>query len=1071
MPLVISSEVYNGINLLTGNAGDWITAESKFSCRFSVGSGTSNTIRYYHIGSLIYFEIQSGDFGQLGFLAGDSITCTYNFFQLPVPFQSQTFTTTITYISGNQMFIADPFTLNPQPPFFPPGWEHPNGRIFPTDNVVNGILIVADKEPDSIDIEFNLAPNGSTSLNSIIDAELNRFRLYPVVGLTPLTPYPMTQLGNKSGGYYKDVELTLMGTPGAGWRDYKVTYKFFQYGIIKDGFPEPNYYDSADCIAPIVKATAFAQLGNPNAIMTDKSENVEANTGGYDENYNGGLSLYGKESISWFDSLGNPIDKLDYSGTSTFVAVVNAPGQNNPLSTYRLGLVWRPTDDTYYKNLPDNIAQNLLALIPEVDFIADGVVVPGPFLGETSSTGARWDFANIKFELTGVDELTITGTIIPNIEANDLFANIVDGGRKSTLWVSIGDYLLDNTTNSKRVSLKLEDQDNYDAPTIGVQIPNVISQELYDHGVNIITLPEPQTTTEDDVLYISELLLIDGVQYEGIRTRIEAFNTVNEESFVLEENYFSFNNVPQISGQFQPDFLLPRGFNLPPSTDRNWISVKRKASLDVPGFYGIEIQYGYLSDWRYWLQQSNVNNDFFDLLLASQFYGKNKNWQRFYSGDWVIRLSYFTRVAGVDDFNHQEIGIRPYEDDADVTTNVSFLVLSNGTTPNDLVANELIEITAVLTWATGAYTNWWAEITYEDFEAGNRWVISDQLPQGNVNSNPLKPIAGQVGLQTIVSPVNVITMKCLIDTSILSANKGSLSYRIYSDDEPIPPAWEFLLNVNKEAVGAYSVARKLSPDSIYSGALIRVRRGLDNAEMDIPYIFTGGEYVLDEVALLAFTGDQIDDWGWVVTRYDQSGLLNHAVQPIMSAQAPIVQDGVVLKDLDTNRPAMYCNGTTHYERLSAPILVTQQMVFATVFNRQLIGSGFRAHFSFASDAGTFPYSMLWLVNLPSVGIIYDGLDNLAPNNVHFVGQTQYGAQLNVLWRNGINETRMRLNGVDGNVLIVPNTGGTLTRLQFANAGGGYYHEGPKSEDVGWGLDNAFTPAQIEANINNFYNVF
>ena len=113
-------------------------------------------------------------------------------------------------------------------------------------------------------------------------------------------------------------------------------------------------------------------------------------------------------------------------------------------------------------------------------------------------------------------------------------------------------------------------------------------------------------------------------------------------------------------------------------------------------------------------------------------------------------------------------------------------MLTTGATPTNLVAIEIIEVTAVLTWTGFAYLNEWAEATIEDFEAGNRWVISSVEPQGNVAANPLKPLPTEAGLQVVISPPNVATLKFYVDTNIITSNKVSLTYRIYSEEGEIP---------------------------------------------------------------------------------------------------------------------------------------------------------------------------------------------------------------------------------------------------------------------------------------------
>jgi hypothetical protein len=84
---------------------------------------------------------------------------------------------------------------------------------------------------------------------------------------------------------------------------------------------------------------------------------------------------------------------------------------------------------------------------------------------------------------------------------------------------------------------------------------------------------------------------------------------------------------------------------------------------------------------------------------------------------------------------------------------------------------------------------------------------------------------------------------------------------------------------------ARSVSRRLL--SSFSSPLLRVRRGSDNAELDIGFHVLGG---LDEAALLAFVGAGN---GYVSIAYDQSGNGRHLTQTTAALQPQIVSGGVV----------------------------------------------------------------------------------------------------------------------------------------------------------------------------------
>ena len=555
-----------------------------------------------------------------------------------------------------------------------------------------------------------------------------------------------------------------------------------QWGLVEDGFLEPDYYDAADCLAPTAIIKAYAKAGSPNGVLEANTSNTQGNTGGHNEVYNGGVSSFSLESINWTNLIGDSITALDFSAPSNFRAIVITGGSQTLQHGYKLGLAYRPEDSEVYTNSTLNLGKNLIINAPENLFRPDGVLDATVYNSETNQAGANWDISNVKITIAG-NNLEIEGRVTPNASAANYFSTIPDGGRRTTLWLSLATEIATLATIQKpgvdgRVSLKLFDADNIDAPTVGVQIPNVVSEELLDHGLNLITdNTVSNTTTQDDVLFKSEFKLPTNVAYGGMRTRISVFNSITLEEFVLENQFISFGNTTTQNGILQVNETISRNFNLPPTSDRNHISIVRKPSLDAIGFAGYQLEYGFLNDWRYWLSLSGVNSDFYD--ASENHNGFNKNWQRFFSGDWALRVSYFTDLDGVEDFNHYAFKIRPYEDDINVTESTSFTVLSDGTTPTALVDNELIEIEVVFTW-NQPFADEWVEFTVEDFEAGNRWVISSEHDQGNILANPLKPISGSTKIDVSGTGTNVLTCKALIDTSIISAENACLSYRVYS---------------------------------------------------------------------------------------------------------------------------------------------------------------------------------------------------------------------------------------------------------------------------------------------------
>ncbi len=1048
------SESYNAQNTIRANAGDWVDGIVTFQTLFQVGSGTADSLTYVENATTASLVFQQTDFDEQGFMVGDSITITWTEYPSGV---AQSEVRIINYVSGGQIQLNSglPSSIG-------------NGAVFPTDGALSGMSIVADKRPNAIEFFFNLTPNGTNSLGSVVDTSLTRLQLEDTDTIVISTPTAMVQVGDASGSYIKDILLEYVADAGNGWKDWKLTFTFIQWGFIKDGFTtdNPPYYDGIDHIAPLNRVKAFAEFGNPNGIIIGNTQNTQANTGGFDENYNGGNSLYTVISTSWVDALNNPIDSLDYSGECKFTAVISAPGQVDPTSTYNLGLIWRPTDGTYYQERIPSLANNLLLLAPDNDFIADAVtdatVYPGfPYIGDLpglNTDGAQWDLKDVNIELTAANEVTIIGTIVPNAAAAGLFVDVPNGGRKSTVWVSIGDFTTDGANNSKRVSLKLWDQDNYDAPTIGVQIPDIEDQNLFDHDGNDIDVPLPQTTTEDDVLYITNFKLLDDLPYEGIRLRITAFNTVTEEQFTLEEpTFISFTNVPFVGGIFEVNYLQSRNFNLPPTSDRNHISLVRNAALDGGGKYGLTLEYGWLNDWRYWIENASVDDDFFDYTVPDEFNGKNANWQTFSdSGDWITRVEIFTRLDGVDDFNYYEVGIRPYEDDA-VTAVTNFTVLSTGATPNALVNNELIEIETIFNWPGFLFTNEWVEFTVENFENGNRWVMSSVLDQGNIANNPLKPIAGLTVIQALGTGTDTLTCKANIDTNLISVNEVSLSFRVFSDDTA---GFDYLLTILKEAERAYSL-RKLSDNSIYPDAspCIRVRRTLDNAELDIG--FTSN--VLDTAAMETFvtnSGGDPTGAGYVVTWFDQGGNGQNATQATLANQPQIVRLGVTIVDPQNGFPAVEFDGSNDF--LGFPNAAnTEPVCTLSVINRASTGIN---SIPLGYTLNTSPVAPLWNTSNSVRSMIGSTV------NVHGT-DSNTGDFLLIYNRETVGfDNVMRLNGS----ALTTQVDSTINGLFFWNAIGkrsSNHHNGLIQETVLYMQNKESEFAALELNVNNFYGIY
>jgi hypothetical protein len=142
-------------------------------------------------------------------------------------------------------------------------------------------------------------------------------------------------------------------------------------------------------------------------------------------------------------------------------------------------------------------------------------------------------------------------------------------------------------------------------------------------------------------------------------------------------------------------------------------------------------------------------------------------------------------------------------------------------------------------------------------------------------------------------------------------------------------------NISKSATVAYSV-RKLS--KTYHGFCLRVRRGSDNALLDIGFD-TNGE--LDTSTLLSFVGSAN---GFVTVWYDQSGNLNNLTQVTQIYQPKIINSGVLITS--NGKPFIGFYGTpnsanyNHMDVSGGQLTANAQLIIVNKFGSVAGSDGF-----------------------------------------------------------------------------------------------------------------------------------
>jgi hypothetical protein len=754
----INNEKYNNLPALYANAGKLVNAE--FSIKVDYTEVSTDTNKFTFVGTAL--KRASGTWQSTGLVVGDTITIS--FASAITPTGLRTYTRIVTYINGDLLYVDTPLPA----PF--------TNLIFPTNGQVGGMIIKALKSPQSVEFQFNLTKSGVQSNDSLIDGELNRF-VYNGAHLLAVNGIGyMTQLGNKSGGLFRGLaKITRLADTSASifsYKNFKVEFSFMDWTI----FNENNIYSAGSCVAPYITVKTYPLIGNPNGVQKDTNGAKEANTGYFNENYNGGLNSYPVITpISWYDLSNNPIDKMNYLGESKF-SVTLSDSFGTSASRYRIGLAFKPLNEAFYKNKLQSMADNLMVIAPVDQFAPSTTPSSVVLAGNSNEFGVNFQISDLMFSQSS-GAVTITGNVTPSSEAIDFFNDLADGERQMIMWVQIQNPTTANSTTSDEVNVLIYEDDCYPAPLIADQIPDVLSEVLLDHNgndVDYMGLGIMETVTQDDCVYEIDILLEKDKIYDGVRTAISARVVVPEDSFELESIFISFENVPFINGIYEVNETISRNFNLPPSSNRNSVSVVRNPSEDTPTKYGISIRYSFLNDWRYWLKQNNVDNYFFDQNFPNN--NKNKDWHHYQQEPWNLFVDTYLRVDGVDFYNHFKYFDATYEI-GNVTLS-AVLTNQNGDAITNLMANQINNLQVDFLWNDSTYNvgGYWAEFTIEDFESGNRFITSSIFERGNVANNPF--VNNLLDLSLIGS--QTVRAVAQIDTGLINASKVSITCRIFA---------------------------------------------------------------------------------------------------------------------------------------------------------------------------------------------------------------------------------------------------------------------------------------------------
>ena len=718
MPIQITNKTYtdifgNSLGFFQANAGDQVTLELEIQSSIRLSSQQSP----FQLNLSVYpYEITSpsASWVEEGFRINDNITISIWDPYSSVPLNS--YAATIDYIDDNVIGVN---TLL--------GWYNVTDQQYAT-------IHVTGRDRDTLDVLLNQVLNSTAGTEfSLIDGEVTRFKFTGINSITPSTTLTGVQTGLQSGQFEATSTLRRLTNPNAYERAYELTINFIQSGIYSS-----TWFETSNCLKSFVKLE-WASLANEPFGKTIKVFNDAADTGWFDQAYNTQVANA---------TLVQGIDYLDYQYPTTGEFVVDSASND-----YGFGSAYISIDTAYYKNRPFDQSQITMA-IPSTEF-----TVGVPVSSELNEFGAGYTLQINSVTTVGTVR-TVNYTFTPNAAFNTFFDGLELGNRNFYVWAKWG------TVNLLLFSGELET-----TPPIGGALTPV-RVDFFDHSEQLTEAinndPSCTGNIEDDFGFSGIFRLEEGIQYESMTARIEAHNSVTNESFTLNQVFFDFTSVPFNGTQHLLNLTIPVQSQLPTT------SVKRDASLfllpsaDVTGEYGINLYFPFLYRWEYWLPQNNADADFYPN-------DQTKNWYPYDStGNWSVRLYIQLIKGGLAYIYDNNVTINNYDSDPEIDQEIELYRVSTGQNVQVVIDGEQHRIVATHTLTDG--TGWnpletWGMITVEPTESSPRYIVSTVVPYDYNPSNPLSPISGVLVNITYPS-VNVAVMECYFDPTIMDLSNG-----------------------------------------------------------------------------------------------------------------------------------------------------------------------------------------------------------------------------------------------------------------------------------------------------------
>lgn len=712
MPIIVTNKTFTDLfgtsrSYYKANPGD--PQRYEIELRENIGVQTSATIVLNLDPVNNIFIWLGGSFEDEGFRVGDNVQCAVYASNGSV---ISSWTTAVTGVNGNQLDV------NSVPIFY----DQTAGELM--------TIYVVGRKREGLRVQVNHVANGSAGSEfSLIDGEVTTF----LFDLTGSFPVGGSQVGKRSGQFETNVTINLTSSNTIS-RYYRVTIDIVQSGVYSI-----TPFNFTNCLKSWVRFSWQSLLGEPYS-NTQNVVNDDANTGWFDEAFN----------LDVLDaSLVQSITDIYFNQPTTGQFVVDSTSAN-----YAIGSAYIPGDDAYFKNNYNNQSE-LAMLIPTQTF-----VLGSPIASYVNPTGADYTLQIDNVSVSGT-QFTFDFTFTPGANFEAFINAQADTDRLFYIWLRIGNVNL----------LVYSDQLKEVVPVGGPL--TLVSSEYYDHSQNTTTALGNLNTgyeanVEDDLAFVGAFQLPFGVDCSNFYASIEAFNSVTNETFTLQQSAFAINSVPMVAGKYILNLSTPIFTDFQTTSQKINGLLELDSAFDGMGVYGVKIYFPFLYNWRYWLAQLNADADFYPN-------DQTQNWVPYgNTGNWNLRVKLELIKSGLSFIYTDDIIIKDYDSDPNIFQEIELIRESTGQIVNAVIIGEVMRIRAKHTNLDMAFwdnPNVWTQITIEPTEGAPRYWCSSVVPFDGNTLNPLSPETG------VLMPINypqpyIAISECLFDTSKLNLSNG-----------------------------------------------------------------------------------------------------------------------------------------------------------------------------------------------------------------------------------------------------------------------------------------------------------